>query len=155
MPAHHLESPRRSAGFTLVELVMVMLIVGILAVFVLPKALDLTAWRLRAFADELQAQSMAMQRLALTQRRPVVATLTGTGISFAYASGGTLVTVSCPATDSPCIGEGGSRTVTFNSGNSGSVVTSSGAALPVTVSSGSTSMAYQIETETGLFRALP
>jgi prepilin-type N-terminal cleavage/methylation domain-containing protein len=155
MPTRHLAFPRRPAGFTLVELVMVMLIIGILAVFVLPKALDLTAWRLRAFADELQAQSMAMQRLALTQRRPVVATLTGTGISFAYSGGATLATLSCPATDSPCIGEGGSRTVTFNSGNSGSAVTSSGASLPVTVSSGSTSMAYQIESETGLFRALP
>jgi prepilin-type N-terminal cleavage/methylation domain-containing protein len=155
MPTRHLAFPRRPAGFTLVELVMVMLIIGILAVFVAPKALDLGAWRLRAFADELQAQSMAMQRLALTQRRPVVATLTGTGISFAYSGGATLATLSCPATDSPCIGEGGSRTVTFNSGNSGSAVTSSGASLPVTVSSGSTSMAYQIESETGLFRALP
>jgi prepilin-type N-terminal cleavage/methylation domain-containing protein len=155
MPIRHLAFPRRPAGFTLVELVMVMLIIGILAVFVAPKALDLGAWRLRAFADELQAQSMAMQRLALTQRRPVVATLTGTGISFAYSGGATLATLSCPATDSPCIGEGGSRTVTFNSGNSGSAVTSSGASLPVTVSSGSTSMAYQIESETGLFRALP
>jgi prepilin-type N-terminal cleavage/methylation domain-containing protein len=156
MSARHLAKPRRSAGFTLVELVMVMLIVGILAVFVAPRALDLTAWRLRAFADELQAQSMAMQRLALAQRRPVVATITGTGIAFTYAAGGgTLATVSCPATASPCIGEGGARTVTFNSGNSGSAVTSSGAALPVTVASGTTSLTYQIEPETGLFRTLP
>jgi prepilin-type N-terminal cleavage/methylation domain-containing protein len=155
MSVRHLANPRRSAGFTLVELVMVMLIVGILAVFVAPRALDLTAWRLRAFADELQAQGMAMQRLALAQRRPVVATITGTGIAFTYAGGGALATVSCPATASPCIGEGGARTVTFNSGNSGGAVTSSGAALPVTVTSGSTSLTYQIESETGLFRTLP
>lgn len=155
MPARRLSNPRRSAGFTLVELVMVMLIVGILAVYVAPKMLDLTAWRLRAFADELQAQSMAMQRLSLTQRRPVVATITGTGISFAYVGGSTLATVSCPATTTPCIGEGGSRTVTFNSANSGGAVTSSGVALPVTVASGSTSLSYQIEPETGLFRTLP
>ena len=37
------------AGFTLIELVMVITIIGVLAVFVVPKALDLTAWRLTAF----------------------------------------------------------------------------------------------------------
>lgn len=146
---------RHVAGFTLIELVMVILIIGTLAVFVLPKALDLTSWRLSAFAGELQAQSMAMQRLALAQRRPVVATLTPTGASFAYASGGTLATLPCPATVSPCITETGTRTVTFNAGNGGSAVTSTGSALPVTVSSGSTTLSYQIEAETGLFRSLP
>lgn len=146
---------RGSAGFTLVELVMVMVIVGVLALFVLPKALDLTAWRVRAFGDELQAQMQAMQRLALAQRRPVVATLNTTGVSFDYAAGGNLVTLACPATASPCITQAGPRTVTFNASNSGRAVTSSGSALPVTVSSGGTTQAYTIEAETGLFRPLP
>lgn len=146
---------RRSAGFTLVELVLVMTIVGILALFVLPRALDLTMWRLHAFGDELQAQMNAMQRLALAQRRPVVATITDTGVTFAYASGGALAGVACPATASPCIGEAGPRSVTFNAANSGRAVTSTGAALPVTVASGSTSQSYTVEAETGLFRRLP
>ena len=55
---------------------MVIVVIGVLAVFALP-ALDLTTFRLRAFADELRAQTAAMQRLALTQRRPIVATFTG------------------------------------------------------------------------------
>lgn len=154
MPAR----PPRSlavAGFTLVELVMVLVIVGALAVFALPKALDLTAWRLRAFGDELQAQMQAMQRLALAQRRPVVATLNTTGVSFDYVAGGNLVTLACPATASPCIAQAGPRTVTFNAANSGRAVTSSGSALAVTVSSGSTTQAYTVEAETGLFRPLP
>jgi prepilin-type N-terminal cleavage/methylation domain-containing protein len=154
MPAR-LVRHRGQAGFTLVELVMVMVIVGALSVFVLPKALDLTAWRLRAFGDELTAQMQAMQRLALVQRRPVVATLNTTGVSFDYAAGGSLASVACPASVTPCIAEAGPRTVTFNASNSGRAVTSTGAALPVTVASGTTSQAYVIETETGLFRPSP
>jgi prepilin-type N-terminal cleavage/methylation domain-containing protein len=148
-------TPARSAGFTLIELVMVMIVIGVMAVFVVPRALDLTDWRLRAFGDELQAQSMAMQRLALAQRRPVVATLTPTGASFAYVAGGSLATLPCPAATSPCISPSGTRTVTFNAGNSGRTVTSTGGALPVTVASGNWSRSFSIEAETGLFRPLP
>jgi prepilin-type N-terminal cleavage/methylation domain-containing protein len=150
-----LHGPRRSAGFTLVELVMVLVIVGALATFALPKLMDLTAWRLRAFADELAAQSMAMQRLALAQRRPVVGTINTTGVSFAYAAGGALASVACPAAASPCIAEAGPRTVTFNAANGGRATTSTGSALPVTVSGAGVTLTYRIEAETGLFRALP
>jgi prepilin-type N-terminal cleavage/methylation domain-containing protein len=146
---------RTTAGFTLVELVMVIMITGALAVLALPKALDLTSWRLRAFGDELRAQTLAMQRLALLQRRPVVATITGSGVDFAYAAGGALVSLPCPAAASPCIAEGGSRSVTFNAANSGRAVTSTGAALPITVASGSSTRSFRIEAETGLFRTVP
>jgi prepilin-type N-terminal cleavage/methylation domain-containing protein len=145
----------RHAGFTLIELVMVMVMVGALATFALPRMTDVTAWRLRAFADELAAQTLAMQRLALVQRRPVVATITGTGVSFAYVAGGALASLSCPAAASPCIAQGGTRSVTFNASNTGRASTSTGSALPITVSGGNTTLAYTIEAETGLFRTAP
>jgi hypothetical protein len=134
---------------------MVVLIVGALAVFALPRTLDLTMWRLRAYGDELQAQMMAMQRLALSQRRPVVATFTPAGVEFAYVAGGTLASLPCPAAANPCIAEAGTRSVTFNAGNTGRAVTSSGSALPVTVGTGSGARNWQVEAETGLFRTLP
>lgn len=146
---------KHERGFTLIELVMVLVITGALAVFALPRALDLTAWRLRAFGDELQAQMLAMQRLALAQRRPVIATIDTTGVRFDYTAGGNLVTLPCPATASPCIAEAGPRSVTFNASNVGAAVTSSGATLPVTVTHGTTTQRYAVEPETGLFRTLP
>lgn len=142
-------------GFTLVELVMVLIVVGALGAVAMPRMMDLTAWRLRAYSDELQAQTHAMQRLAMVQRRPVVASFDTTGASFAYASGGVLLNLPCPAAASPCIAEAGPRSITFNSGHTGRAVSSTGAALPVTVSHGSTALALRIETETGLIRPLP
>jgi prepilin-type N-terminal cleavage/methylation domain-containing protein len=147
---------RRQAGFTLIELIIVMLVVGVLAVVALPKMTDLGGWRVQAFADELTAQTMAMQRLALVQRRPVVATITGSGVSFDYASGGAnIASVACPSAVPACIAEGGSRSATFNAANSGRVVTSSGSALPITVSGAGTTLSYVLEAETGLIHSAP
>ncbi|ALT76970.1 type II secretion system protein [Paucibacter sp. KCTC 42545] len=148
-------SQDRARGFTLIELVVVMTMIGALAVFALPRLLDTEMWRLRAFSDDLQSQMQAMLRLSLVQRRPIVASISGTGASFAYAAGGALGTVSCPATSSPCIAESAVRTITFNHANSGSSITSTAAAMPVTVSVGGFSQAFVLENETGLFYASP
>ncbi|MCE4555866.1 prepilin-type N-terminal cleavage/methylation domain-containing protein [Roseateles cellulosilyticus] len=147
--------PRAPRGFTLVELVLVLVITAALAVFALPKVLDTTLWRLRSFGDDLVARHQAMGRLALQQRRPIVATITGSGVSWAYAGGASLGTLSCPVTESPCIAEGGSRSITFNSAHSGATATSTGSDLGVTVAHGSYSQAYVIAADTGLIYPLP
>ena len=147
--------PRIERGFTLIELILVIVITAALAVFTLPKVVDTTLWRLRSFGDDLRARHQAMLRLALQQRRPIVETITGTGVSWAYSSGAAISALPCPPTESPCIAEGGSRTVTFNSGNSGATATSTGAALTVTVASGSFSQAYRVEADTGLIYPTP
>ncbi|HEY8876623.1 MAG TPA: prepilin-type N-terminal cleavage/methylation domain-containing protein, partial [Roseateles sp.] len=95
--------PRIARGFTLVELILVIVITAALAVFALPKVVDTTLWRLRSFGDELQSRHQAMLRLALQQRRPIVETFSSTGVSWAYGSGAALGTLACPATESPCI----------------------------------------------------
>ena len=149
------ESKCRQHGFTLIELILVIVITAALAVFALPQALDTTLWRLRTFGDELQARHQAMLRLALQQRRPIVATITGSGVSWAYGSGGALGSLPCPATESPCIAETAGRTVTFNNANSGATATSAGGAMTVTVAYGSYNQAYRIEADTGLIYPTP
>ncbi|MGM9480411.1 pilus assembly FimT family protein [Roseateles sp. NT4] len=146
-------APRSAAGFTLIELILVIVITAALAVFAIPKMVDTTQWRLRSFGDDLMGRHQALLRQALQQRRPIVATFSSTGVSWAYASGGSLGTLSCPPTESPCIS--GSGTVTFNSANSGATTTSTGGALTVTVASGSYSQAYRIEADTGLIYPTP
>ncbi|NCT83432.1 MAG: prepilin-type N-terminal cleavage/methylation domain-containing protein [Comamonadaceae bacterium] len=147
--------PRDSRGFTLIELILVIVITAALAVFALPRMVDTTLWRLRSFGDDLVARHQAMLRLALQQRRPIVATLTGSGVSWAYAGGAVIDTLPCPATESPCIAEGGSRTLTFNAGNSGATASSTGTALTATVAYGGYSQAYRLEADTGLIYATP
>jgi hypothetical protein len=125
-------------------------------VFAMPKLVDTTLWWLRAFGDDFRAQHQAMLRLALQQRRPIAETITTTGVSWAYVSGGaSLGTLNCPPAESPCIGTGAGASVVFNSGNTGSTFTSTAAALTVTVSKSGYSQAYVIENETGLIYPTP
>jgi prepilin-type N-terminal cleavage/methylation domain-containing protein len=154
--APHRAPPTAVRGFTLIELVMVMAIVGALAWVAMPRLLDLTMWRARAYADELQAELLAMRRLALAQRRPVTATLSTTGATFTYADGGgSLGHLACPATISPCLSAASAGSITFNAAHSGAASTSSGVALTVTVAAGSYAQSFALEHETGLIRRLP
>ncbi|MDT8998748.1 prepilin-type N-terminal cleavage/methylation domain-containing protein [Paucibacter sp. APW11] len=146
---------RGEGGFTLIELVIVMLLVAALAVFALPRLIDTAMWRLRAFGDDAVSQLQAMQRLALAQRRPITATITASGISIAYSGGTSLAQLDCPSEASPCIAEGGSRSVVFNSGNQGRSLVAGGASITMTVAYGSYSQAYRIENESGLVYPLP
>ncbi len=147
--------PSASRGFTLIELVMVMVMVGALAVFAMPRLIDTTMWRLRAYGDELQSRMQAALRMSLAQRRPIVASINPTGVVIAYAAGGTIASLPCPAAVPNCITESGTRTASFNAGNLGRVTTSTGSALSVTVSGGGYSQAFRLEAETGLFHMLP
>ena len=146
---------RGAAGFTLIELIITLVLVGALAVVALPKFADLDSWRLRAFGDDLRSACQDMQRRATNQRRAIVATFTSTGASFAYAGGTLITTVNCPPRNSPCLSLASPATATFFASTSGLADTGSGSPLDLTVSYGSYSKSYRLENETGLFHALP
>lgn len=149
----------RGRGFTLVELVMTLVLVGVLAVVALPRLLDTGLWQLRAYADRLQSAVMLAQRLAIAQRRTVVAVFAASGASLHYDSAGgpalalpgmDAAQLDCPAAFPACLSSG---SVAFNQAvagaRTGQAQTSSGAALTVTVSGGGGSHRFTIENDTG------
>jgi MSHA pilin protein MshC len=58
-------------GFTLIELIMVILMLGVLAVFVVPKMGGPSAFNARGFHDETLAYLRYAQKTAVAQRRTV------------------------------------------------------------------------------------
>lgn len=80
---------RNQHGFTLVELVMVIIIVGILAAFAAPRFFDADIFTSRGFADQVQASLRYAQKIAIAQRRFVCVTIAGNSISLATGTAAT------------------------------------------------------------------
>lgn len=72
---------RRARGFTLVELVAVLLIAAILAIFV-SGTLDTRSFDTITFAEEVRAQISYAQKLAVAARRPVTVRVSGNAITL-------------------------------------------------------------------------
>ncbi len=73
-------------GFTLIELIMVMVIVGILAVVVAPRFFDADIFKSRGFADQVQATLRYAQKEAIAQHRNVCVAMTVSDITLKIAS---------------------------------------------------------------------
>lgn len=69
-------------GFTLIELIMIMIIVSILAVAVLPRFTEQSAFASRGFHDETLSLLRYAQKTAVAQRRTVCVSLNATGVSL-------------------------------------------------------------------------
>jgi MSHA pilin protein MshC len=69
-------------GFTLIELIMVIVILGVLAVFAAPRIFNTGDFSARGFHDETLALLRFAQKTAIAQRRTVCVVLGGSGVSM-------------------------------------------------------------------------
>ena len=76
----------RQQGFTLVELVMVLVILGVLAVFALPRMIDNNDTAARGLHDRTLSYLRFAQKTASAQRRTVCVTFTNSSVSLRIAN---------------------------------------------------------------------
>ena len=69
-------------GFTLIELIMVIVMLGVLAVFAAPRLLNTGDFNARGFHDETLSLLRYAQKTAVAQRRVVCVSLNPTGVTF-------------------------------------------------------------------------
>jgi len=94
---------RFQRGFTLVELIMTMIIIGIIAAVAIPRFFDANVFKSRGFADQVQASLRYAQKAAIAQHRFVCAAFTSNSITLtinalASCPGGNLASPSGGAT---------------------------------------------------------
>lgn len=100
-----------SRGFTMVELILVIVVAGILAAVAAPRMLGRTGFDTRGFADQLAATVRFAQKLAVAQRTDVFVQVTANDATLCY-----LATAPCPvASQAP--GPGGEKPYTVSAPN--------------------------------------
>lgn len=81
-PRRALVQPRWAAGFTLVELITVILLVAILSAVAAPRFMQREAFEERGFFDGTRALLKYAQRLAIAERREVCVTLAAASVAL-------------------------------------------------------------------------
>jgi len=76
----------REGGFTLVELVVTLIIIGLLAAVIAPRFIGNNAFASRGFYDEAQSVVRYAQKTAIAWRRPVYICVTATTVSAGTVS---------------------------------------------------------------------
>jgi len=74
----------RLHGFTLIELMLVLLLIGILAVAVMPRFFDRKTYDTRAYFDQTEALLRYAQKAAIAENRAIYVRLNGSSVALCY-----------------------------------------------------------------------
>ena len=86
MPNQYSNSHNLLAGFTLIELIMVMILVGILSVTIMPRFANKSAFEGRGFVDQSLTMVRYAQKVAIAQRTNVFVNINATTICLTYVA---------------------------------------------------------------------
>lgn len=101
-------------GFTLVELVLVLLIAGVLATVAVPRLIDRSAFQTRGAAAEVRTALRYAQKLAMAKNREVCVATAANGLTLSFNPTTTAGMACSQAVIRP--GEGNPYTVTLPAG---------------------------------------
>ena len=134
--------PSSDAGFTMVELVVILIVIGILAAFAIPRFANVSAFNVREYNDEVLSLMRYGQKIAVAQNLSVYVRLNGSSVALCYDaactqpvaapnnsnSGSSATLAACSSSRSwEC--EGAPSGVTFTAANGGGSYISSNAAF--------------------------
>ena len=101
-------------GFTLVELVLVIVLLAILAIAFGPRFFEIDVFRARGFYDEAISALRYAQKTAIAQRRAIYVNLATTTVSICYTS-----SLTCASANDQVPGPYGEKPYTVSAGTGG------------------------------------
>lgn len=131
------EQNKNQCGFTLVELITVMVIMGIMAVAVLPRFFTVSDFEDRGSADQVKSMLRFAQKTAIAQRRNISVAISGGAASPNCTATLTGSTLTCQVKSTVTAGAG---TYTFNAlgqrTSATGVITISGTSITIEAETG-------------------